>query len=213
MTLPVPAASRVILSLLLAGCLVACGGRARAERRDPPYQLSANSCLQALALRGVAVEPWTPPSSSGSCRVGTPVRARAGITAPFATPLETSCAMLLAWTDIEPAVQEAARTYMGSTVASVRHFGSFGCRSVKGNASRVSLHASARALDIAGFRLANGRVVTVKEDWNGSSSERRFLRAVRDAACKRASLVLSPDADKNHQDHIHLDLGPWRLCE
>jgi hypothetical protein len=55
-------------------------------------------------------------------------------------------------------------------------------------------------------------VVTVAQGWDGPRDERRFLRDVRDAACRRLGAVLDPDSDRQHRDHLHLDLGPWRLC-
>ena len=31
-------------------------------------------------------------------------------------------------------------------------------------------------------------------------------------ACRRFSVVLTPNSDRFHQDHIHVDIGPWRKC-
>ncbi len=120
--------------------------------------------------------------------------------------------MLAAWSDFEAELDRTARATMGSPVVAVRHFGSFACRAMTGNAGRPSLHAQARAVDIAGFQLADGRVVTVLKGWNGPTDQRRFLRAVAVAACRRFSVVLTPNSDRFHRDHIHLDIGPWRKC-
>ena len=196
-----------LLALLtLAGC-----GRHHATRQEPPYQIGGAACLRALASRGIVVEPWAPPAA-GACRVDTPVLATGGSTVGFSPPLQTSCAMLLAWTDLELAVQQAARARLGSPVVTVRNFGSFSCRGINGRPGRLSLHALGRALDVSGFELADGRVVTVAEGWKGPRDERRFLRDVRDAACRHLGAVLDPDSDRQHRDHLHLDLGPWRLC-
>ncbi len=144
--------------------------------------------------------------------MNTPVRAVAGTTARFTPALETSCAMLVAWSDIEAEMQRAARRHLGQPVRSVYHYGSHACRGMAGNVGRPSLHATGRALDVSGFELVDGTVVTVEEGWDGPRGQRRFLRAVRDAACRRQGVVLSPDRDRRHRDHLHLDLGPWRLC-
>ena len=194
------------LPLALAGC-----GRHRATRQEPPYQIGGPACLRALAARGVLVEPWAAPET-GACRVDTPVLATGGATVGFSPALKTSCAMLLAWLDLEPAVQAAASARLGSPVVTVRNFGSYSCRGINGDGRRLSLHALGRALDISGFGLADGRTVTVAEGWDGPRDERRFLRAVRDAACRRLGAVLDPDSDRRHRDHLHVDLGPWRLC-
>ena len=75
-----------------------------------------------------------------------------------------------------------------------------------------TLDAQARALDIAGFVLADGRTITVLAGWYGRPDERRFLRAVAAAACRTFSVVLTPNSDRYHRDHIHVDIGPWRKC-
>jgi hypothetical protein len=131
----------------------------------------------------------------------------------FVPPLDTSCAMLLAWSDFERELDRIAKAVMGSSVAAIRHYGSFACRGMTGNAGRRSLHAQARALDIAAFQLADGRLVTVLAGWRGPPDQRRFLQAVTQAACRQFSVVLTPNSDRLHRDHIHLDIGPWRKCE
>ena len=120
--------------------------------------------------------------------------------------------MLVAWSEFEAAVDRAARDYLRSPVVAIRHFGSFACRRMTGNAGRLSLHAQARALDVAGFVLADGRVVTVERGWRGPRDQQRFLRAVAAAACRHFSVTLTPDSDRLHRDHLHVDIGPWRQC-
>jgi hypothetical protein len=197
-------------SALLGGC----GGEPPTRPAwDAPYQLSGPTCLRALAGRQVAAVAWQAPGGRGGrCSVDTPVRAAAGRSTGFAPPLETSCAMLVAWSDFEGALQRAARTHLGAGVAAVRHFGSHACRRMTGNAGRTSLHARARAIDVSGFTLTDGRAVTVASGWRGSRAERRFLRAVAEAACRHFSVTLTPASDRAHRDHLHVDIGPWRLC-
>lgn len=206
------AGAAALAAVLLA--LASCGGGSKGRRQEPPYQIGGRACLRALEARGVRVEPWSPPRAGGSsCRVDTPVRAVAGSGVRFTPALETSCAMLVAWLDLEAEVRGAARTHLGQPIRSVYHYGSHGCRAMSGNRGRISLHATARALDVSGFELANGRVLDVRAGWDGGTrGERRFLRAVRDAACRRLGVVLDPDSDRQHRDHIHMDLGGWRMC-
>jgi hypothetical protein len=202
--------------LLLLATLASCGREQWARRQTPPYQIGGAACLNALAARGVRTEPWHEALRTRvgpACRIDTPVRAAAGRTMVFRPTLETSCAMLLAWADLEPDLQRAAREHLGTSIRAVRHFGSYSCRGINGNAGWPSLHATARAFDVAGFEFADGRALTVAKDWDdGSRAERRFLRAARDAACRRLAMVLHPDSDRRHRDHIHVDLGPWRGC-
>lgn len=110
---------------------------------------------------------------------------------------------------VDPAAQEVLR----ARVSGVDHFGSYACRRVNNAAAgRLSGHARAAALDVAGFRLSDGRRITVARDWTGNDAEARFLRRVRDESCRIFSQVLSPDYNAVHGDHFHLGLGGYGLC-
>ena len=103
-------------------------------------------------------------------------------------------------------VQPAAQRHFGKRVIGIDHYGSFACRRIGGRSSGdFSEHASARAVDIAGFRLAGGGTVTVRRDWNGDAASAAFLRDVRDGGCRLFSTVLSPDYNAAHADHLHFD--------
>jgi hypothetical protein len=110
-------------------------------------------------------------------------------------------------------LEPAAERHFGSAVERIEHFGSYSCRNVYGrpNATR-SRHATAEAFDIAGFVLADGRRIRVLADWDEDTPEARFLREVRDGACRFFDGVLSPDYNAAHRDHFHLDRGPYRIC-
>lgn len=203
---------RLAAALLAASLLASCGGEkpSRSRAQVSPYALSGRACLSELASRGIVVQSWN--GGTRACPIDTPVLARSGMLARFSPPLKTSCAMLVAWSDFEVEIDRAARTYLHSRLTAVRHFGSFACRRMTGNGARQSLHASARALDVAGFQLADGRVVSVESGWHGSRDEQRFLRAVAKAACRQFSVTLTPDSDDDHLNHLHVDIGPWHLC-
>lgn len=133
--------------------------------------------------------------------------------------LVTSCpvaAALALWE--RDVVQPAARARFGSRVVQIDHAGSYSCRRMYGQAEgRFSEHATADAIDVLGFRLADGRRISVLGDWPDSSGEAAFLRDARDGACELFSTVLSPDYNQAHADHFHLDQAArgatgWRLC-
>jgi len=115
-------------------------------------------------------------------------------------------------------VQPAAQARFGSKVTQIDHFGSYACRRIYGrDAGNWSEHASADAVDIAGFRLADGTRITVVGDWRGQGAEAAFLRDVRDGACRLFATTLSPDYNAAHRDHLHLDQADrgamgWRAC-
>jgi hypothetical protein len=106
-------------------------------------------------------------------------------------------------------IQPLARRHFGTNVAELLDFGSYSCRTIAGS-RRLSEHATANAYDLAGFKLSDGRVVTVKQGWNGNAAT--FLRDLRIRSCLLFNMVLSPDYNTDHADHFHLDMGPWRGC-
>ncbi|WP_128893135.1 extensin family protein [Erythrobacter sp. HKB08] len=109
-------------------------------------------------------------------------------------------------------VDRAARQILGSPLERIETYGSYSCRNVAGS-SRRSAHATAEAIDVAGFVLADGRRISVKQDWNGANAnERRFLRVVQQSACKRFGTVLGPDYNAAHEDHFHLEATGGGYC-
>lgn len=106
-------------------------------------------------------------------------------------------------------VQPAALRHFGVPVARIDHFGSYSCRRLYGRREGGwSEHATADAIDIAGFRLADGSRITIVGDWNDTDDDgakAAFLRDVRDGACDLFATTLSPDYNAAHADHLHLD--------
>ena len=103
-------------------------------------------------------------------------------------------------------VQPAAQRHLDAEVTAVEHYGTVSCRRVNGaRTGRWSEHATGNAIDIASFRLSDGRRVSVLGDWNGDDPSARFLKEARDGACDAFGTVLSPDYNAAHADHLHLD--------
>ena len=76
----------------------------------------------------------------------------------------------------------------------------------------MSTHATADAVDITGFRFADGRQLRLISDWDSSGRDAAFLRAARDGACDWFGLTLSPDFNALHADHFHLQARGWGGC-
>jgi hypothetical protein len=107
----------------------------------------------------------------------------------------------------------AAREIMGSRLVRVDHYGSYACRTIYGRpGERPSAHARAAALDVAGFRFADGRRATVAADFRADSDQGHFVQAARNSACRVFGTVLSPDYNAAHRDHLHLEGSGYRLC-
>jgi hypothetical protein len=111
------------------------------------------------------------------------------------------------------AMQPIAIRHFQQPVARIEHYGSYACRNVYGRPQATrSRHATAEALDIAGFVLADGRRIRVLSAWPKADAEGTFLRELRTGACAFFDGVLSPDYNEAHRDHFHLDRGPYRIC-
>jgi hypothetical protein len=122
-------------------------------------------------------------------------------------PVGTSCAIAASLTLWEwEIVQPAALRHFGRPVTRSDHYGSYSCRRISGRASSGwSEHATADAIDIAGFRLADGTRITVARDWTAQGAKAAFLHDVRDGACRLFATTLSPDYNAAHADHLHFD--------
>ncbi len=109
-------------------------------------------------------------------------------------------------------VGPVAERIFSSKIETIQHLGAYSCRRLYGNDDGPwSEHATANAIDIAGFTLADGTRIDVLRDWEGDGPKARFLREVRDGACRSFATVLSPDYNAAHRDHLHLDMNPgWR---
>lgn len=166
-------------------------------------------CLALLDAAGVRHEVL-PPVRQDQCGYEDGVRLERGGALPVAfNPggLAVACPVAVALTIWQrEIVQPAARRHFGRTVTGIDHYGSFACRRIGGRSTGdFSQHASARAIDISGFRLAGGGRVTVRQDWNGEPARVAFLREVRDGGCRLFSTVLSPEYNASHADHLHFD--------
>lgn len=112
-------------------------------------------------------------------------------------------------------LQPLAQNLFGSSIKRVEHMGGFACRNIIG--SKVlkgfrSQHATANAIDIAGFQLANGKRIKIARDWKGDDAESRFLREAHRTACRYFRIALSPEFNAAHHDHFHFDRGPFIRC-
>ncbi len=170
-------------------------------------------CDQALQTSALRYAHQADSSLDAKCPLIHTLRIQGGDVA-LSSSFLSSCPLAVAYAlfDIH-ALQPAAQAVFGQQVIQIDHLGSFACRNVYNRSEgSLSQHASANALDIAGFRLADGRHISVLKDWNDEGDKGRFLRLVRDGACNQFNTVLGPDYNAAHHNHFHVDMGPWRVC-
>ena len=214
----------IILTLaLLSGCSIMPDANRQAHRSarpaQPVYAPSAKDrqCLSELGATQANFTPLPDQYYGAGCSTLNTVRLSAlrsdnaslALTnlGPVTCPLATNFA---GWARY--GVDRAARAYLGSPLVRIETFGSYSCRDVAGSARR-SAHATANAIDVSAFVLANGKRISVKDGWNGGTpNERQFLRIAHESACKRFGTVLGPAYNAAHEDHFHLEQGGQSFC-
>lgn len=201
-----------------------------------PYKLARARgdralCLAALSTSGMQYELLPDRVTGTGCGFENAVRLRtAGVR--FGAPLPLSCPMALSFAMWERhALQPAAQQQLGQRVVAIDHLGSYACRNInrgegaapgkpEAAAGSRSRHATANALDVAGFTLASGKRLSVLRDWNAEdtrplqdmTAEARLLRGIHDGACGYFKGVLGPDYNPVHRDHFHLETGGYSMC-
>lgn len=171
------------------------------------------ACRAVLATGGIEYAE-APSSENGFCVVRDALRITSGMAPIRPADAAMTCRQALAVAVWErQVVQPAAFAELEQAVVGIDHYGAYACRRMYGAADGpVSEHAGANALDVAAFRLADGTVVSVERDWNDPGPKGRFLRRVRDGACKVFLTTLSPDYNAAHANHFHLDMGGSLKC-
>lgn len=175
---------------------------------------SADRCLAALNDFAI-LSPLDDFEQSEQCFIRNRVDLRS-IGQTQLAPLETRCAIALRLAMWERhSLQPASQDFLGTALRSINHIGSYNCRAMRtvaGASTRMSTHATADAIDITGFGFANGARISLLADWENGGPEHAFLKAARDGACKWFSTTLSPDYNRLHADHFHLQSRGWGLC-
>ncbi|KZL21522.1 hypothetical protein PsAD2_00819 [Pseudovibrio axinellae] len=194
---------------------------ATSPQRLVPKMSTAKTCV----LRGWSVEILDPIKGRGGCGIERPVSLRSvvgeGQEIGLTLPVQIECELaqkLDGW--LHDVALPAARREFGASITKIRTAAGYACRGRNNKkGAKLSEHGKGNAIDIASFYLSNGREVTVKDGWDGSSAEARFLSGVHKGACSRFTTVLGPNADRYHRDHLHFDQAchgkacTYRVCK
>lgn len=195
---------------------------AEPEAPEPP-RIYQSACPAVLS--GQVEAKLLPPLAENQCRAQSPL-AVTGVLAngrmiPFSGEPTLNCGMATALPQWASAIDSYLTARENTRIESIIVGTSFMCRprnNVTG--ADVSEHGFANGLDVAGFKLEDGRTVTVSEGWTDAlAPEGRLLRFAHDAGCANFTTTLGPEANAQHSDHLHLDLGchgktcTARICE
>lgn len=151
--------------------------------------------------------------SAGECPLTDVVRVRDFGVVKLSSSFLASCPLALR-SALYVGQQAAPLTerLMMSQLTRIEHLGSYACRNIYHRPdARRSEHASAQALDISGFILADRRHVTVLRGWKQEESA-MWLRALLSASCQYYGNGLGPDYNAAHANHFHLGMRGFGLC-
>jgi hypothetical protein len=188
----------------------------------PAGSLNETPCQRELAARGVAFKrapretehPAERPELA--CVVEDPVEIAPVLRGVTFRPrqIEAAPEPLYAACALGVAIDRMAQMLAERQVTDVVHLGTYGCRVIAGT-DMLSEHARARAIDVAALRLEAGAVLSVQADWEKdrpapATAGGAFLRDLALAlfATGVFNVVLTPDFNADHRDHLHLDLTP-----
>jgi hypothetical protein len=211
------AGALAVLALLMVMLLI--GHPPKTDLTPPPlgadmlpyFETHVSSCRGSLSAAGFQTRIVPDLNRTPQCGYRDVVE----LVQPAAgTPLQTSCALaagLALWR--RDVVEPAAQRHFRQTVASINPLGTYACRRIAGRADgRWSEHAHANAIDVGGFTLADGRTITVLQSWRTPAAESAFLHDIRNGGCRIFRGVLSPDYNRAHANHLHLDMGAYKIC-
>ena len=109
---------------------------------------------------------------------------------------------------VDNSVKKAFRSH--GRVVELQVAAHYACRTRNNRpGAKISEHGRGRAIDISGFKLSNGDVISVYAGWR-SKQTRRAMKWVHREACGPFGTVLGPNADRYHQDHFHFDTARHR---
>jgi hypothetical protein len=184
-------------------------------RQTPAQALShAEADKQLLAL-GVQYRRLPDDDNDRGCEIKEAVEVSAIGTVKLTRPALLTQDMAIRmgrW--VNESLQPEAQKQFRQQIAAIDVGGSYSCRNIYGKpfggrfAGRLSEHAFANAIDIGGFKLADGRSVEYLKDWHRKDGSSEFLQATSVSACEMFNTTLTPDYDRFHRNHIHVDASP-----
>lgn len=196
---------------------------AEPEEEDVADRVYQSAC--PAVLLGLVEAEAAPPLNEDMCGERSPL-VITGILAngrmvPLSSPITANCAMASALPGWVAAVDGYAKSALDAPLAEVMTGTSYMCRKRNGAENGfTSEHGFANAVDVTGFTLEDGRSFGVEGDWMPATTPAgRLLRFAHDAGCAGFTTVLGPEANAEHHDHLHLDLGchgqscTARICE
>jgi hypothetical protein len=179
------------------------------------------TCLEKLEARGLVFEPTVvdPESPDGFpellCEIEDPVLLYppiAGVSWRYIdsmseAPVLVSCETALAIADMSELLDQLG-------AVEFQHIGTYNCRVIGGTDS-LSMHGLAAAIDLYGFTLFDDTWYTIFDDWEDGvampmTPGGQWLKELADTMFAQGiwNIILTPNYNAAHDDHLHVDLTP-----
>jgi len=170
-------------------------------------------CRAAIRKAGAVFVPLADREGVNGCGWHDAVRLSAIGEARLSSPTVLACPLTASLVLFDRRVlQPGSRTMFGSPVRVIEHVGSYACRNIyHREAAPLSAHARAEAIDLTGFRLADGRRISIARDWN-QGRDGMFLHALQEHGCRYFGILLGPDYNAAHRTHFHAESGGFGYC-
>ena len=153
------------------------------------------SCIKELEGIGVSFKSLGDKGSS-ECPIKNAVRISKFKSTTISSPFILSC----------PTANKVAIWLERSKIKYIKHNGTVNCRKMRGWGIQ-SEHSYGLAIDITKIDDA-----VVKDDWVNFQGKGKRLKSASKIACDYFSNVLTPDTNRLHHDHFHLDDGLGMGC-
>ena len=148
-----------------------------------------------------------------------------GDSIPYVAPVQVAEPFVAKLREFERLIVAVSTEHYGRPPDRLLHFGARACRTVRGNARRLSEHALGNALDLRGFEWKRARTaapfpqafsVSVLRHWTPregdaeAAAHQRFLRELveRIEAHDVFRGIVGPGRE-GHANHLHFDQAPW----
>lgn len=170
-------------------------------------KLRKGSVCGDIAIQGKAV--GTVPGKIKACGIKDAVQITSVSGVALSRPSTMDCGTAIAlnkWVDktVKPTFKRRG------PVVELQVAAHYACRTRNNRkGARISEHGKGRAIDISGFKMADGEVVTVLDGWRKNPSKKQLTKIWR-GACGPFGTVLGPNSDRYHQNHFHLDTARYR---
>ncbi|WP_313652419.1 extensin family protein [Pantoea sp.] len=176
---------------------------------------NASACLDVM--RRAQQAGWVSfserPPITGECPISHPLRIQKLGPVSLSSSFLASCPMAVASTMYALQSRQQTIRDMHSPLVRINHVGSYACRNIYHRAQgRRSEHATADALDITGFQLADGQQLVVSRHWQQPAEKAAMLHTLWRGGCAVFGNALGPDYNAAHATHFHLGMRGTGYC-